>query len=270
MRRMIAAGPPAKRPPHIGFLGFSGGSAWFGTVGFALLLALMLGSSAVATAEEEKIRFGEFIPVTPPQPAPEAIFTDVDGKPASLADFKGKPAVVNLWATWCQPCLKEMPSLERLQAALDGKLTVAAVSEDRGGAKLVAPFVAAMGLKNLTILPRPKGRSRPRLPGAWAADQHCHRCRGSRGRSGRGRRRVGLRQDARRAPAVAGKRRQHAQEGGALSAWRRKRPPRSSPSGAIVCSPPTQASVSTGTCAWRSAASAALIDSNATSGSSVP
>ena len=156
MRRMIAAGPPAKRPPHIGLLGFSGGSAWFGTVGFALLFALVFGSSVIATAEEEKIRLGEFIPVTPPQPAPEATFTDIDGKPASLADFKGKPAVVNLWATWCQPCLKEMPSLERLQSELAGKLTVAAVSEDRGGAKLVAPFVAAMGLKKLTIYLDPK------------------------------------------------------------------------------------------------------------------
>ena len=107
-------------------------------------------------AEEEKIRLGEFIPVTPPQPAPEASFTDADGKPVSLADFKGKPAVVNLWATWCQPCLKEMPSLERLQAELDGKLTVAAVSEDRGGAKLVGPFVAAMGLKKLTVYLDPK------------------------------------------------------------------------------------------------------------------
>ena len=107
-------------------------------------------------AEEEKIRLGEFIPVTPPQPAPEASFTDVDGEPVSLADFKGKPAVVNLWATWCQPCLKEMPSLERLQAELDGKLTVAAVSEDRGGAKLVGPFVAAMGLKKLTVYLDPK------------------------------------------------------------------------------------------------------------------
>src|SRR5712692_9104225 len=152
MRRMIAAGPPAKRPPHIRFLGFSGGSAWLGTVGFALLLAF----SSVAMAEEEKIRLGEFIPLTPSQPAPDATFTNLDGNPASLADFKGKPAVVNLWATWCQPCLKEMPSLERLQSELAGKLTVAAVSEDRGGAKLVAPFVAAMGLKKLTIYLDPK------------------------------------------------------------------------------------------------------------------
>src|SRR6266513_1487642 len=102
MRRMIAAGPPAKRPPHRAFLG------WSGTVGLALLFAV----SVAGAAEEDKIRLGEFIPATPPQPAPEAAFTDLDGKPATLAGFKGKPAVVNLWATWCQPCLKEMPSLE--------------------------------------------------------------------------------------------------------------------------------------------------------------
>src|SRR5580765_7563042 len=147
MRRMIAAGPPAKRPPHIGFVRFAGGSAWFGTAVLALLIVL----SAAAAAADEKIRPGEFIPATPPQPAPHAGFTDADGNPASLADFKGKPAVVNLWATWCRPCLEEMPSLDRLQANLDGRLIVAAVSEDRGGATRVAPFVDALGLKKLTI-----------------------------------------------------------------------------------------------------------------------
>ena len=127
-------------------------SAWFGTVAVALLIAF----SAAAAAEEEKLRLGEFIPENPPQPAPETGFTDVDGKPASFADFKGKPVVVNLWATWCQPCLKEMPSLDRLQSALDGKLAVAAVSEDHGGAKRVGPFVAAMGLQKLKIYLDPK------------------------------------------------------------------------------------------------------------------
>jgi len=122
-------------------------SAWFGTVAVALLVAL----SAAAAAEEEKLRLGEFIPESAPQPAPETGFTDADGKPVSFADFKGKPVVVNLWATWCQPCLKEMPSLDRLQSQLDDKLAVAAVSEDRGGAQRVGPFVAAMGLQKLKI-----------------------------------------------------------------------------------------------------------------------
>src|SRR5713226_957436 len=144
MRRMIAAGPPSKRPPQFGLVSRS---AWFGTVAVALLVAL----SAAAAAEEEKLRLGEFIPESAPQPAPETSFTDADGKPVSFADFRGKPMVVNLWATWCKPCLKEMPSLDRLQAEFADKLAVAAVSEDRGGAQRVGPFVAAMGLQKLKI-----------------------------------------------------------------------------------------------------------------------
>jgi thiol-disulfide isomerase/thioredoxin len=120
-------------------------------------LLLLVGLPAVAGAGDENIRPGEFIAVSPPQPAPAAGFTDADEKPASLADFKGKPLIVNLWATWCEPCLKEMPSLDRLQSKLDGKLTVAALSEDRGGAKRVGPFVEAMGLKKLKIYLDPKG-----------------------------------------------------------------------------------------------------------------
>ena len=118
---------------------------------------LLIVLSVAAAATDEKLRPGEFIPATPPQPAPQAGFTDADGKPASLADFKGKPVVVNLWATWCQPCLKEMPSLDRLQTDLAGRLIVAAVSEDRGGATRVARFVDAMGLKKLTIYLDPNG-----------------------------------------------------------------------------------------------------------------
>jgi thiol-disulfide isomerase/thioredoxin len=124
----------------------------FATVAVALLVAL----SAAAAAAGEKISLGEFIATSPPQPAPDTGFTDADGNPASFADFKGKPVVVNLWATWCQPCLREMASLDRLQSELDGRLAVAAVSEDRGGAKRIAPFVAAMGLQALKIYLDPK------------------------------------------------------------------------------------------------------------------
>jgi thiol-disulfide isomerase/thioredoxin len=57
---------------------------------------------------------------------------------------------VNFWATWCAPCIKEMPSLARLQAKL-GDLAVVAVSEDRRGAEVVDPFVAKLALGKLPI-----------------------------------------------------------------------------------------------------------------------
>ncbi len=124
----------------------------FGTVAIVLLVAL----STAAPGEDQKMRLGEFIAMTPPLPAPEVTFTDAEGKPASLADFKGKPVVVNLWATWCEPCLREMPSLERLQSKFDDKLVVAAVSQDRAGGKLVNPFVAALKLDKVRVYLDPK------------------------------------------------------------------------------------------------------------------
>lgn len=51
-----------------------------------------------------------------PRPAPATVFTDMDGKPHTLAEFKGQVVVMNLWATWCAPCKREMPTLAKLQA----------------------------------------------------------------------------------------------------------------------------------------------------------
>lgn len=55
-----------------------------------------------------------------PQPAPELAFNGPDGKPLTLADFKGRTILVNLWATWCAPCLKEMPALDKLEKEMGG------------------------------------------------------------------------------------------------------------------------------------------------------
>lgn len=155
MRRMIAAGPPSKRPPHNSLAAASARlSAGLATV--ALVLLLLVPPLTRPAAGEDKLRLGEFIPVTPPQPAPEVTFTDDAGRKATLGDFHGKPAVVNLWATWCAPCLKEMPSLDRLQAQFAGRLRVAAVSQDRAGGDVVTAFAAKLKLDHLTVYLDPK------------------------------------------------------------------------------------------------------------------
>ena len=121
-----------------------------------VLFASVAAAPAIHADEPDRVKIGEFIPAAAPQPAPELAFTDLTGKPVALADFKGKFVLLNLWATWCQPCLKEMPSLAALQAKLGPALTIVALSEDRGGADVVEPFVAKLGLDKLPIYLDPK------------------------------------------------------------------------------------------------------------------
>jgi thiol-disulfide isomerase/thioredoxin len=114
----------------------------------SLVVALWLAGAGAALAET---RLGEFIPADPPQPAPEMSLTDTDGKTVALADLKGKLVLINLWATWCQPCLKEMPSLAELPNTLGDGFVLLAVSEDRGGGKVVAPFIEKLGIDKLGL-----------------------------------------------------------------------------------------------------------------------
>ena len=94
---------------------------------------------------------GKFAVVSPPQPAPALRFIARDGAAKQLADFKGRWLLVNLWATWCAPCVKEMPSLDRMQARLGPAADVVAISEDRGGAAAVDRFLAEHAVKTLAI-----------------------------------------------------------------------------------------------------------------------
>ena len=71
--------------------------------------------------------------------APDVSFTPAAGGAAtSLAAFKGKPVLVNLWATWCAPCVKEMPTLDAAAATLGGRVPVLAISQDMDPAKAIA------------------------------------------------------------------------------------------------------------------------------------
>ncbi|WP_083734270.1 TlpA disulfide reductase family protein [Sphingopyxis sp. KK2] len=81
--------------------------------------------------------------------APDAAFQGPDDAPATLAAFRGKPLLVNLWATWCAPCVAEMPTLDKLAAARADTLTVLAVAQDRQGAAIVDPWFQKAGLSTL-------------------------------------------------------------------------------------------------------------------------
>ena len=80
-------------------------------------------------------------------PEPAVVFTDPDGKPAKLADFAGKPVLVNLWASWCAPCVKELPTLDQL--ARTGKVHVLALSQDDGPHASVVAFLQAHKIATL-------------------------------------------------------------------------------------------------------------------------
>lgn len=109
---------------------------------------------AVSTTPAQAL--GEFIVLDTKLPAPALAFTTLAGEPKSLAEFRGHLVLVNLWATWCAPCVAEMPALERLQTKLGSDLTVLAISEDRNGVAAVEPFLAQHGIKNLAIELDPK------------------------------------------------------------------------------------------------------------------
>lgn len=81
--------------------------------------------------------------------APQLAFFDPAGKKVTLADFRGEPVLLNLWATWCAPCIKEMPSLNTAAGTMRGKVRVVTVSQDMQREK-VAPFFAERKLDNLT------------------------------------------------------------------------------------------------------------------------
>jgi len=103
--------------------------------------ASFAGTGADDTRPPLRGAMREFAPTPSPTPAPEIHFLDKDERERTLDDFRGRVVLLNFWATWCGPCVDEMPSLERLQATLAGQpFLVLPVSQDRAGLPLVRRF----------------------------------------------------------------------------------------------------------------------------------
>ncbi|MGQ0663960.1 MAG: TlpA family protein disulfide reductase [Pseudomonadota bacterium] len=95
-----------------------------------------------------------------PRPLPEIGFTGAGGRALGLADFRGMVVLLNLWATWCLPCRREMPMLDRLQAKLGGaEFEVVALSIDRSDIMIVEAFYDELDLKHMKIYHDPSGKA---------------------------------------------------------------------------------------------------------------
>ena len=98
-------------------------------------------------------------PVASGQRLLSARLNGLDGNLQSIEQWRGKVLIVNFWATWCAPCVKEMPTLNALQAKLGGDgFQVLRISEDREGAKVAKPFVEKNNWKDFTLFTEAPGK----------------------------------------------------------------------------------------------------------------
>ena len=129
-----------------------------GALGAVILIAAGVGAY-LSVAPEDRPAQTEQLPEgfplrlhSAPRALPNVAFEDGAGRKLTLEDFRGKIVLLNVWATWCPPCRKEMPTLDRLQTKLGGPgFEVVALSIDKGGPFVVRTFYDEIGIKALRI-----------------------------------------------------------------------------------------------------------------------
>ena len=130
-----------------------------------LILAALMGAMLWLSVTVQATATPPFVMFEAPKPVPELNFTDGEGHARTLADFKGKVILLNIWATWCVPCRKEMPTLDRLQAALGGvDFEVMPLSIDRKGMEVVNKFYDEIGIQHLSRFVDPSNEAFQKLP----------------------------------------------------------------------------------------------------------
>ena len=137
----------------------------------AQLVAAFIGVALAAAAGgfyvyEWNVRHSPlpFARASTPKPVPALEFADAKAQKRTLAEFRGKVVLLNIWATWCEPCRQEMPALDRLQAELGGPgFQVLALSVDQQGAEIAQRFYREIGVKSLDFYIDPSARAAFRL-----------------------------------------------------------------------------------------------------------
>jgi peroxiredoxin len=118
---------------------------------FAPLLALAILVAGALWYQQTSSR------VRGPFPAPDFAARDLQGRDVRLSDLRGKVIFLNLWATWCEPCRQEMPTMEQLYREFaNDDFTMLAVSEDAAGSDTVKPYIAEYGF-TFPVLLSPEG-----------------------------------------------------------------------------------------------------------------
>ena len=102
--------------------------------------------------------YGAWEDFADPQPAPTTDFLDPDGERINLDAYRGQALLVNFWATWCAPCIRELPALDDLQADLGSDaFRVLIISIDRKGLEVAQPFLEGLDIEHLETAADPKG-----------------------------------------------------------------------------------------------------------------